>query len=82
MNMQMDENCIYAYKDGMFEPRVNLDEEAENGQFAACIWSLKEPWAAQEKLHVGKGGVVVCKRARALCQVGDTHFFTLNDYTG
>ena len=82
MNMQTDENYIYAYKDGMFEPRVNLGEEVEDGQFAGYIWSLKEPWLAPEELHFRKGGVVFCKRTPALCQVGDTLFFTLNDYTG
>ncbi len=82
MDMQTDENYIFAYKDGMFEPRVNLGDEVEDGQFAGYIWSLKEPWLAPEKLYFRRGGVVFCKRTPALCQVGDTLFFTLNDYTG
>ena len=56
MNMQMDENHINAYKDGMFEPRVNLGEEVEDGQFAGDIWLLKEPRLAQETWYSRKGG--------------------------
>ena len=82
MDMQTDENYIYANKDGMFEPRVNLGDDVEDGQFAGYIWSLKEPWLAPEKLHFKKGGVVFCKRTPALCEVGDTLFFTLNGYRG
>ncbi len=82
MDMQTDENYIYASKDGMFEPRVNLGDDVEDGQFAGYIWSLKEPWLAPEKLHFKKGGVVFCKRTPALCEVGDTLFFTLNGYRG
>ena len=82
MSMQTDENYVYAYRDGMFEPRVNLGDEVEDGQFAGYIWSLKEPWLAPEDLHFRKGGVVFCKRTPALCQVGDTLFFTLSDHTG
>ncbi|MCY3874310.1 MAG: succinylglutamate desuccinylase/aspartoacylase family protein [Rhodobacteraceae bacterium] len=82
MEMQTDENYIYANKDGMFEPRVNLGDDVEDGQFAGYIWSLKEPWLAPERLHFKKGGVVFCKRTPALCEVGDTLFFTLNGYRG
>ena len=82
MDMQTDENYIYANKDGMFEPRVNLGDDVDDGQFAGYIWSLKEPWLEPEKLHFRKGGVVFCKRTPALCEVGDTLFFTLNSYSG
>jgi len=80
--MQANDNYIFAYKDGMFEPRVNLGDQVEDGQFAGYIWSLKEPWLEPEKLHFNKGGVVFCKRTPALCEVGDTLFFTLSDYQG
>jgi hypothetical protein len=82
MNMQAGDNYIFASKDGMFEPRVNLGDEVEDGQFAGLIWSCKEPWLEPEKLHFNKGGVVFCKRTPALCEIGDTLFFTLNDYDG
>ena len=82
MAMQREENYIYAYRDGMFEPRVNLCDEVADGQHAGCIWSLKEPWRAPEQLHFRRGGVVFCKRTPALCEVGDTLFFTLNPYSG
>ena len=82
MRMQSGDNFIFAYRDGMFEPRVNLGEEVEDGQFAGYIWSLKEPWQEPLALHFKKGGVVFCKRTPALCETGDTLFFTLNDYEG
>ena len=82
MAMQTDENYIYAYRDGMFEPRVNLGDDVSDGQFAGYIWSLKEPWLAPEKLYFRTGGVVFCKRTPALCNVGDTLFFTLCDFVG
>lgn len=80
-DMQTDDHYIYAYKDGMFEPRVNLGDVVEDGQFAGYIWSLKEPWLAPEKLYFNKGGVVFCKRTPALCEIGDTLFFTLSEFT-
>lgn len=79
MQMQAGENYIFAYKDGMFEPRVNLGDEVGDGQFAGYIWSLKEPWEKPHELRFNKGGVVFCKRTPALCEVGDTLFFTLSD---
>lgn len=82
MAMQAGDNYIFAYKDGMFEPRVNLGDEVEDGQFAGLIWSRKEPWLEPERLHFNRGGVVFCKRTPALCEIGDTLFFTLNDYDG
>ena len=82
MDMQSADNYIFAYKDGMFEPKVNLGDEVEDGQFAGYIWSLKEPWQKPHELHFNKGGVVFCKRTPALCEIGDTLLFTLNDYTG
>ena len=78
--MQKADQYIFAYKDGMFEPRVNLGDVVEDGQFAGYIWDLKAPWSEPEKLHFNKGGVVFCKRTPALCEVGDTLFFTLLDY--
>ena len=81
MDMQGDDNYIFACKDGMFEPRVNLGDEVADGQFAGYIWSLKEPWVPPEKLYFNKGGVVFCKRTPALCEIGDTLMFTLNDTT-
>ncbi|MDE2914650.1 MAG: succinylglutamate desuccinylase/aspartoacylase family protein [Paracoccaceae bacterium] len=81
MDMQTDDHYVYAYRDGMFEPRVNLGDEVADGQFAGYIWSLKEPWQAPEELHFNRGGVVFCKRTPALCEVGDTLFFTLSRYS-
>lgn len=80
MAMQQEQNYIFAASEGMFEPRVNLGDEVEDGQFAGYIWSLKEPWKEPEKLHFRRGGVVFCKRTPALCEIGDTLFFTLSDY--
>ena len=80
--MQTGDHYIFAHKDGMFEPVVNLGDNVEDGQFAGCIWNLKEPWEAPDELHFNKGGVVFCKRTPALCEVGDTLFFTLSDYEG
>lgn len=78
--MQSADQYIFAYKDGMFEPRVNLGDTVEDGQFAGFIWDMKVPWTEPEKLFFNKGGVVFCKRTPALCEVGDTLFFTLRDY--
>ncbi len=80
MAMQKDENYIFAPADGMFEPCVNLGDEVEDGQLAGYVLSLKEPWNEPRKLHFQRGGVVFCKRNPALCEIGDTLFFTLNDY--
>lgn len=80
MAMQKEENYVFARSDGMFEPRVNLGDEVEDGQFAGYLWSLKAPWMPPEHLHFRRGGVVFCKRTPALCEVGDTLFFTLNDH--
>ncbi len=81
MTMQTGDNYIFASKDGMFEPRVNLGDTVSDSQFAGLIWSLKEPWLSPEELFFNKGGVVFCKRTPALCKIGDTLFFTLNDYS-
>jgi predicted deacylase len=80
--MQTGDHYIFANKDGMFEPRVNLGDVVEDGQFAGYIWNLKEPWEKPEELYFNKGGVVFCKRTPALCEIGDTLFFTLSDYEG
>ncbi|MXY34640.1 MAG: hypothetical protein F4Y60_11245 [Boseongicola sp. SB0664_bin_43] len=80
--MQTGDHYVFAHKDGMFEPVVNLGESVEDGQLAGYIWDLKEPWETPEELHFNKGGVVFCKRTPALCEIGDTLFFTLSDYDG
>ncbi|KIC09600.1 hypothetical protein RA19_14865 [Leisingera sp. ANG-M1] len=80
--MQSGDNYIFAYEDGMFEPVVNLGDVVEDGQLAGYIWNLKAPWKDPAELHFKKGGVVFCKRTPALCEVGDTLFFTLSDYEG
>lgn len=82
MAMQGADNYIFARSDGMFEPHVDLGDEVEDGQMAGLVWSLKEPWKAPEALRFVRGGVVFCKRTPALCEIGDTLFFTLNDYQG
>ncbi len=80
MAMQGEENYIFARSDGMFEPRVNLGDEVEDGQFAGFVRSLREPWKEPDVLRFRRGGVVFCKRTPAVCEIGDTLFFTLNDY--
>ena len=80
MAMQREDNYVFARADGMFEPRVNLGDEVADGQFAGYVRSLKEPWKAPDELRFRRGGVVFCKRSPALCEIGDTLFFTLNDY--
>ena len=82
MNMQNEENYIFAYEDGMFEPRVEVGDEVEDGQFAGYIWNIRQPWKAPTELFFKRGGVVFTKRHPALCQIGDTLFFTLNDFDG
>ncbi|MDA7984180.1 MAG: succinylglutamate desuccinylase/aspartoacylase family protein [Alphaproteobacteria bacterium] len=82
MAMQTGDNYVVALEDGLFEPRAELGEEVADGQFAGYIWDLKRPWRAPAELHFGRGGIVFCKRHPALCEVGDTLFFTLNDYEG
>ena len=78
--MQQEENYVFARSAGMFEPRVKLGDDVEDGQFAGYVRSLHEPWKTPEALHFRRGGVVFCKRTPALCEIGDTLFFTLNDY--
>ncbi len=78
--MQTGENYIFARTSGMFEPRVNLGDEVQDGQFAGYIWNTKELWQKPTELFFDRGGIVFCKRNPALCEVGDTLFFTLNDY--
>ena len=80
MAMQQEENYVFARSDGMFEPHVNLGDEVDDGQFAGYVRSLREPWKEPEALRFRRGGVVFCKRTPALCEIGDTLFFTLNDY--
>ena len=78
--MQTDDNYIYAAADGMFEPAVDLGDEVEDGQFAGYIWNLRQPWLTPTELRFRKGGIVFCKRHPAMCEIGDTLFFTLNAY--
>jgi len=80
--MQSEENYIFARTGGLFEPRVNLGDVVQDGQFAGYIWNVKELWTRPTELFFNKGGVVFCKRTPALCEVGDTLFFTLNKYSG
>ena len=82
MAMQAEENYVFTPVDGMFEPRVNLGDEVSEGQVAGYVSSLKEPWTEPRELRFRRGGVVFCKRHPALCQIGDTLLFTLNDYAG
>ncbi|MGR4000384.1 MAG: succinylglutamate desuccinylase/aspartoacylase family protein [Alphaproteobacteria bacterium] len=81
MAMQTGDNYIVATEDGLFEPRVDLGDEVKDKQFAGYIWNLKQPWKKPTELHFNKGGIVFCKRHPAVCEIGDTLFFTLNDYT-
>ena len=81
-SMQTGANYIFARTGGMFEPRVNLGDIVQDGQFAGYIWNQKELWNKPTELYFDKGGVVFCKRNPALCEVGDTLFFTLSDYEG
>ncbi len=78
--MQTGDNYIFARTSGMFEPRVNLGDVVQDGQFAGCIWDAKRLWEKPTELFFNRGGIVFCKRNPALCEVGDTLFFTLNDY--
>ena len=80
MNMQTEENYVFAYEEGMFEPRVEVGDEVEDGQFAGYIWNVKQPWKEPTELTFKRGGVVFTKRHPALCQIGETLFFTLNAY--
>ena len=82
MAMQTGDNYIFASADGLFEPRVELGDEVEDGHFAGYIWSVREPWRPPVELWFNRGGVVFCKRHPALCEIGDTLFFALNDYQG
>ncbi len=82
MSMQSGDNYVFASADGMFEPRADLGDEVEDGQFAGYIWNIREPWHAPVELRFERGGVVFCKRHPALCEIGDTLFFTLNDHEG
>ena len=80
--MQSEENYVFAYEDGMFEPAVDVGDEVGDGQFAGYIWNVRQPWREPTRLRFNKGGTVFCKRHPALCRIGDTLFFTLNDYAG
>lgn len=80
--MQGGDNYVFAYDDGMFEPVVNLGDMVEADQLAGYIWNLKAPWKEPVTLRFKRAGVVFCKRTPALCEVGDTLFFTLDDYKG
>ncbi|MCY4541055.1 MAG: succinylglutamate desuccinylase/aspartoacylase family protein [Rhodobacteraceae bacterium] len=80
MAMQTDENYVFAPTDGVFEPEVELGSEVRDGQHAGRVRSLKEPWKEPEDISFNRGGVVFCKRNPALCEIGDTLYFTLNDY--
>ncbi len=79
-SMQNEENYVFARTDGIFEPAVELGDIVENGQFAGWIWNVREPWKKPTELHFRKGGILFCKRHPALCEIGDTLYFTLNDF--
>ena len=74
------DSIIYAYQDGMFEPKVNLGDNVTKGQVAGLIWYLKEPWKKPTVLKFNNSGIVFCKRNPALCNIGDALFITLEDY--
>ena len=80
MAMQNEENYVFAYEDGLFEPAVDVGDEVEDGQFAGYIRNVRQPWKEPTRLHFNRGGIVFTKRHPALCRIGDTLFFTLNVY--
>lgn len=51
MAIQNEENCIFAYKDGMFDPAVDVGDEIEDGQFAGCILNVHQPWRKLTRFH-------------------------------
>ena len=82
MAMQNEENYVFAYEDGLFEPVVDVGDEVEDGQFAGYIWNVRQPWR-EPTGSISKGGAWSSPSGTpALCQIGDTLFFTLNVYEG
>ena len=53
--MQREENYIYAYADGMFEPAVEVGDEVEDGQFAGYIWNIRQPWGRAHQASLQEG---------------------------
>ena len=64
----------------MFEPAVDVGDDVEDGQFAGYIWNVRQRWREPTRFHFKRGGVVFTRWHPALCRIGDTRFFTLNDY--
>ena len=56
MAMQNEENYVFAYEDGLFEPVVDVGDEVEDGQFAGYIWNVRQPWREPTRLHFRRGG--------------------------
>ena len=69
MAMQNEENYIFAYEDGMFEPAVDMGDEVEDGQFADFIRNVRQPWREPTRLHFRRGasfspsGILPCARS-------------------
>lgn len=67
-------SLVYSHTDGVWEPLVELGEEVASGQALAAIHNLKKPWSEPEVVSSPIAGVVLCRRAGALVELGDCLF--------
>lgn len=87
MAVQNEENYIFACKNGMFEPAVDVGDEVEDSQFAGCIWNVRQPWREPTRFHCNstllariRGSVLRLPRA-SVARNDDTAAAKLNEET-
>jgi len=68
---QREEDFVYAFSDGVFEPAVQLGDVVAAGDVAGYIHDLNRPFAESAAVHFSVGGIVVCTRGCSQTKRGD-----------
>ena len=70
--LTVNKNCyVYAFDEGLFEPKVQLGQSVASGDLAGLIHQPRLPMREPVPLYFDTHGVVVCERPTAMCEPGD-----------
>jgi len=73
---------VTAPEDGAFEPFVDLGDEVPEGAPVGRLWFLQTPERDPIELRARHGGTIVCRRAPARTETGDTLLVIASGYSG
>lgn len=65
---------VYAFDDGVYEPKAELGHYVQRGDLAALVHFPETPWREPVPIYFESDGEIVCQRAPALVRRGDCLF--------